>query len=514
MASIAKSPNGHRRILFYDVDRKRKTVHLGECSERAATKIKTRIESLLVSKMLGNKIEQDDASWLSGEGAIIRPKLEKVGLVEPNTATVNKSKITLSKFLADFVERNGVSKKPATRVVWGQVISVLIKHMPKGIGLHEVTAGHAKSFHEKLKASKLASSTIHKRISFARQFFQDAVDWELIDKNPFAKIKTQSTSLKSNVEVPMYQIEKVMAKCDTTWKAIIGLSRIGGLRCPSETLSITWGDIDWELGRMNIPEPKVEHHEGRGVRSCPLFPELRVILEALFNEATKPGPIYPPADSFVIDKPGYRSAALREGGWANSNLRTHLLRLLRRAGVTPWKRLFHSMRASRQTELERQHPLHVVCAWLGNTEAVAKKNYLLVTEEDFNRALVAPNRGTNPTRADDSVRQKRRRTERAPSTHENEKTLGITGKSYVFREIPRVSGWRRGELNHRVSSNEKQGNSRFPNLRGTKTTRAALNELVASWETLSNATRCQIIELFRADVTNARLRAGETVHKA
>ncbi|MFN9852750.1 MAG: hypothetical protein ACK57P_13115 [Planctomycetota bacterium] len=29
---------------------------------------------------------------------------------------------------------------------------------------------------------------------------------------------------------------------------------------------------DWEMNRMSIPEPKVEHHEGRGVRSCPIFP--------------------------------------------------------------------------------------------------------------------------------------------------------------------------------------------------------------------------------------------------
>ena len=26
---------------------------------------------------------------------------------------------------------------------------------------------------------------------------------------------------------------------------------------------------------MSIPEPNVEHHEGRGIRSCPIFPELR-----------------------------------------------------------------------------------------------------------------------------------------------------------------------------------------------------------------------------------------------
>ena len=34
---------------------------------------------------------------------------------------------------------------------------------------------------------------------------------------------------------------------------------------------------------MSIPEPKVEHHEGRGIRSCPIFPELRPILDEAFE---------------------------------------------------------------------------------------------------------------------------------------------------------------------------------------------------------------------------------------
>jgi hypothetical protein len=45
------------------------------------------------------------------------------------------------------------------------------------------------------------------------------------------------------------------------------------------------------------------------------------------------------------------------------------------------------MRATRQTELERSFPLHVVCSWLGNTESIAKKSYLLVTERDFQKAI-------------------------------------------------------------------------------------------------------------------------------
>ena len=46
---------------------------------------------------------------------------------------------------------------------------------------------------------------------------------------------------------------------------------------------LRWDDIDWEMNRMSIPEPKVEQHEGRGIRSCPIFPELRPILDEAFE---------------------------------------------------------------------------------------------------------------------------------------------------------------------------------------------------------------------------------------
>jgi len=76
-------------------------------------------------------------------------------------------------------------------------------------------------------------------------------------------------------------------------------------------------------------------------------------------------------------------------GWKNANLRSEMTRLLRRAGVSGWPRLFHSMRASRQTELQREFPLHVVCSWLGNSPRIAQQSYLLVTEDDFERAAGA-----------------------------------------------------------------------------------------------------------------------------
>ena len=129
-------------------------------------------------------------------------------------------------------------------------------------------------------------------------------------------------------------------------------------------LTLKWADVDWENGRFRIHSPKTEHHPGKDTRVAPLFPELRAILDEA-REAAAEGAVH------VVSNDAYRAAADTPGGWRNCNLRTQFLRILKRAGLEPWPRLFHAMRASRETELVREHPIHVVTAWLGNTPQIA-----------------------------------------------------------------------------------------------------------------------------------------------
>src|SRR5262249_21297141 len=71
---------------------------------------------------------------------------------------------------------------------------------------------------------------------------------------------------------------------------------------------------------------------------------------------------------------------------SNINLRTQLCRIIRRAALSPWPRLFQNLRSSRRTELEHSWPGHVLDAWFGHSEKVAKAHYLQIREEDFQRA--------------------------------------------------------------------------------------------------------------------------------
>src|SRR5207244_12063515 len=71
---------------------------------------------------------------------------------------------------------------------------------------------------------------------------------------------------------------------------------------------------------------------------------------------------------------------------ASANLPTQLLRIIRRAGLKAWPRVFHNLRATRENELAATYPIHVVCRWIGNSALIANKHYLSGTDDYFEMA--------------------------------------------------------------------------------------------------------------------------------
>lgn len=160
---------------------------------------------------------------------------------------------------------------------------------------------------------------------------------------------------------------------DSEWRLIFALSRWSGLRCPSEHMALTWGDIDWENNRFTVRASKTEHHVGSGIRIVPLFAELKPHLEAAFDAAE-------PGAEYVIAK--YRNT--------NQNLRTQMERIIVRAGLKPWVKTFQNLRSTRATELCELFPSHVAAEWLGHSVEIANANYRQVTDAHFKLAVSNP----------------------------------------------------------------------------------------------------------------------------
>ena len=375
MASLFKAGAGWM-LQWADADAPsgRRSVRLPKMPRKNADSTLAHVEAILEAKAGGYSIPLETVKWSASLPDAIHAKLSgAAGLLQPR----NRAK--LGPFLTEYAASRIDLKEP-TRIVRGQVERNLREHFGEQRDLHSINAGDAEGFRLYLVGQQLAPTTIHKRLQVAREVFKAAVRHKLIDANPFAEIRHKAVIDPSRFHfVSTADATKLLdAAPNADWRCIIALSRFGGMRCPSEVLSLTWQDINWAEDRFVVTSPKGEK-DGKGTRVVPLFPELKTVLAEALELAPK-GAVY------VVD-PKYRLGSLKPSGWMNCNLRTTFEKIVRRAGLASWPRLFHAMRASRETELTERFPIHVVTAWLGNTPKVALKHYLMTTEADFAKAV-------------------------------------------------------------------------------------------------------------------------------
>jgi integrase len=366
MASISKGPGSRRVVQFVAGDGKRKSVRLGKVSQRLAEEVRVKVEALNAAAVAGLSWDAETARWVAGLAPALADKLAAVGLI-PKRQQAEAAQ--LGAFLENYIARR-TDVKPNTRRNLEACRARLLDFFGADKALADIFEAHADAFLLFLR-ERYASGTASRTVKRAKQFFRAAVRARLLSANPFADVRPPSDVNKArNFFVSREMTARVLDACpDAEWRLLFALSRFGGLRCPSEHLTLEWVDVDWERGRFRVSSPKTAHLEGGGVRWVPIFPELRPYLEEAFDLAAV-GAVH------VIGR-------YRDG---NQNLRTRLRKIIRRAGLEPWPKLFHNLRASRETELAATYPIHVVCAWIGNTARIAAKHYLQVTEADFNRA--------------------------------------------------------------------------------------------------------------------------------
>ena len=363
MASITRQGNGRRLIQFVAGDGKRKSIRLGKVPQRVAEEIRVKVEQLVAAAASKFPIDHETARWLAEIGDDLADKLAAVGLIPKRAVT------HLGDFLASYIgSRTDV--KPLTRRSLYAARTKLVRFFGSEKALRDVTPGDADAWLLWLKG-QYAGGTTGRAIKFGKQFFRAAFRQRLIPENPFDDVKAPSQANEARKHFVSKDVAKnVLDACpDAEWRLIFALSRFGGVRCPSETLALRWQDVDWERDRFWVPSSKTESHEGHEGRWVPIFLELRPYLEDAFDQAL---------DGSLHVISSYRDPS--------KNFRTRMLRIIHRAGLTPWPKLFHNLRATRETELAAEYPVHVVCAWIGNSALIAAKHYLQVTDDDYKRA--------------------------------------------------------------------------------------------------------------------------------
>lgn len=379
MASISTDKNGNRRIKFYDLEGRQQGIRLGKVDKKAAERLCGDVEELLVARQTGQPIHATTAERLGRLSDRLRNRFVRVGLLEPTERVTRQT--GLKAFVEAYIDGRTDVKASTKENNYRHAKLVLIEYFGPDRLLDSITPGDAAEFRVWLQTRRkaqhkptLAMNTARRLCGRAKQFFAHALKKRLIDENPFAGMKGLQVrgSDERRRQIPPEWIDRVLAVCpNEDWRTLVVLCRYGGLR-PSEACNLRWEHIDWDRNRIRVPCAKTERHEGRAWREIPIFPEITPHLQESW-ECAEDGA------ELVIAR--YRS---------NRNLRKPFEGIMKRAGLEAWPKPFQNLRATRENELMRVRPQHVVCGWIGNTQKVANEHYLAATEEDFQWAIQNP----------------------------------------------------------------------------------------------------------------------------
>lgn len=370
MASLSKSKKGTFSIQFV-LHGNRKTIYAGKMEPREAKRLCEKVGELVGIQNRNARVEESENiyKWVSKIiGTKLHKKLVNVGLLKTIKETqlgafiddYNSSRTDVK----DWTKKNRIGSK-----------NRILKFFSPSTDLRSITPADAM----KLKAfliANYATGTAGKDLANAKLFFGHAVDLGLITKNPFSKLKIPNQANPKRLYfVDRATSQKVLDACpDLQSRLIFSMARFGGLRVPSELVGLKWKDVLWAEKKIRVPSPKTEHIPGKDYRWVPLFPEIMEPLRQAF-EIAKEG------DEFIFPRTITKKV----------NLRKSLLGIIKKAGLSPWPKLFQNLRASRETELCQDFPLHVAAGWIGNTPKVAIRHYLQTIDSDWEKATTISN---------------------------------------------------------------------------------------------------------------------------
>ena len=270
MASVLNLRNGRRAVQFVAPDGERRTIRLGKLSKESAA------DSAMDPLILRCRCQGQQATEESlgvGQGTVRRVGRATAQSLRSFAPRRKAAAVGLKQFLDEYVGKR-TDVKRGTATFYGHTSRCLVDYFGSDRPLGEIAPGDVDEWRLWLgKHEKLAENTVRRRCGMAKQFFRFALRKRLIRENPFEGMK--GCLVKENRErdyfVTMDEAAAVLESCpDAQWRLLFALSRFGGLRCPSEHLSLRWSDVDWERNRITVHSPKRSITKGRKSRHSDL----------------------------------------------------------------------------------------------------------------------------------------------------------------------------------------------------------------------------------------------------
>jgi integrase len=364
------------------INGKKQSIALGRQSKRNADKFVTLLDEILEHHAMDATLPPTLIKQVQKLDDKIAVQLIELNLVSFSLAG------TIEDFGKDFVDTHSKSlSSDAGRKLKNELTR--LTGFFTGRQLSSITELDAQNYrqHLELKGNQrtegegLSPAQVNRSCGYASQIFQAAIKARLITENPFEEVEKGNLTNKEKFYFVSNQEFEQLIECVPRWQVrlALALGRYAGIRLPSEAVRLRWEDVHFgngteqDPGYMMIENVKTKHHPTVSeYRKVPIFPELLPYLQEAWQMSE---------DGAVWAIEGVEGFDKNRDNPTKPNLRRSVLRSRKKAGLTEWPDVLKNLRKTRQTELTNYFPQHVVCEWLGNSERVAEKHYLHVTNE-------------------------------------------------------------------------------------------------------------------------------------
>lgn len=318
----------------------------------------------------------DGANKISKRQAeLIRSRKEHEINQNPGRRDIGRA-YKLGTFLDNYLALRANELAPGTLELHKLTARYLSAYFGENQPISRITRASARAFKAALANGDLTGSkrqrgtpkplTVERSIREARTMFNQALQDDLVLSNPFDKLSRTIRTKKEWDYIGMDKFGRLLNACpNNSWQLLLALCRFAGLR-QGEALNLTWREVDWGKTHLEIWGQKTKR-----TRHVPIGPELFSMLRDAFENARE-------GDSLVVTN------------LSESNLWRDFRVILKRAEIEPYPKWCQTLRRNREQDWNEKFPSHIVAAWMGHSESVAREHYLRVHERDMDVAIKTP----------------------------------------------------------------------------------------------------------------------------